>query len=155
MAGAVRDMVHGLKYRNLRAGAPEMGRLLGKKYLESNPPAADVLIPVPLHARRERERGFNQSELLAREVSKATGLPVESRVLRRTRDTPPQVSFGSREERRRNIEGAFESTSKADGKRILLIDDVVTTGSTLSACAGALKTAGSHSVCGLALARQT
>ena len=153
MEGAVREMVYGLKYRNLRASAPDLGRLM-VTHLESNPVAADVLIPVPLHGRRERERGYNQSDLLARELSRGTDVPLETRMLRRTRNTPPQVSMTAPAERRRNIEGAFDCTSGVNGKRVLLIDDVVTTGSTISACASALKAAGAVSAWSLALARR-
>ena len=153
MEGVVRDMVHSLKYQNLRASAPDLGRLLAA-YLAANPLPADILIPVPLHGRRERERGYNQSELLARELGRRTDMQVETRVLRRTRHAPPQVSLKDQGERRRNIEGAFECMSELNGQRVLLIDDVVTTGATMSACAGALKGAGASSVWGLALARQ-
>ena len=104
MTGAVRNIVYDLKYRNIRAAAPDMGLLL-IAYLKSSPMPADVLIPVPLHKRRERERGYNQSELLAREVSKESGIPSETRTLLRTRNTPPQVSMSGIEERRQNIEG--------------------------------------------------
>ena len=152
--GAIRDMVYGLKYRNLRAAAEDLGRLLAA-HLESNPVPADVMMPVPLHKRRERERGYNQSELLARALGKGTAVPVETRALVRTRNTPPQVAIGSQEERRRNVEGAFECTATVAGSMIVLIDDVVTTGSTLFACAAALKAAGASSVWGLALARQS
>ena len=151
--GAVREMVHALKYRNLRAAAPDLGRLLAS-YLDSNEIPADVAMPVPLHPRRERERGYNQSELMARELSKRTGVPVQAGVLRRTRNAAPQVSLNGHEERRRNIDGAFECSSPVEGLRVLLIDDVVTTGSTMSACAGALRAAGASSIWGLALARQ-
>ena len=149
----MREIVHKFKCQNLRAGAPELARLLAV-YMESNQRSPEVLMPVPLHAQRERQRGYNQSELLAREVSKLTGVPMETRVLRRTRNTPPQVAMKSYEERRRNIERAFESRSDVDGQSILLIDDVVTTGSTMSACAEALKATGARWVWGLALARQ-
>ena len=153
MDGAVRDMVYRLKYQNLRAGASDLGRLLAA-CLESNPMPADVLMPVPLHKRRERERGFNQSELLTRETGKRTGIPVDTRALRRTKHRPPQVSIEGHEERRRNIEEAFECATEVEGANVLLIDDVVTIGSTMSACASALKAAGARSVWGLALARQ-
>lgn len=150
--GAMRDMIHNLKYNNVRALAPELGGLL-TAYLGAHRIPCDVLVPVPLHPRRERRRGYNQAELLAREVSKGTGIPVEAGALRRIRDTPPQVSMKSHEDRRRLIQGAFEGTSGLAGHRVLLIDDVVTTGSTMSDCARATKAAGARSVWGLALAR--
>ena len=153
MRGAARDLVHGLKYRNLKASAPEIARLLGD-FLQPNSMPANVLVPVPLHSRRERERGFNQAALLTRELSRLAGMPVESRALRRTRDTPPQVSLDSHEGRSNNIEGAFHCAPGLEGRSVLLVDDVVTTGATMSACAGALKDAGARSVWGLALARQ-
>ena len=153
MGGVVEEMIYGLKYRNMRASAPELGRLL-TAYMESDPIAADVLMPVALHKRRQRERGYNQSELLAREVGKLTGVPMETRTLLRTRNTPLQVSLRSDEERRQNMEGAFRCVSEMVGKRVLLVDDVVTTGSTMSACARVLKEAGARSVWGLTLARQ-
>jgi predicted amidophosphoribosyltransferase len=88
MEGAVREMVYGLKYRNLRSSALELGRLMAA-HLESAHLGADLLIPVPLHRRRERERGYNQSGLLARELGVLTDIPVSARALRRTRNTPP------------------------------------------------------------------
>ena len=153
MEGAVRDMVHSFKYQNLRAAAPELGQLLSA-YLDSSPIRAEVVVPVPLHPRRERERGYNQAELLARELSKRTRLPMGSHSLRRLRNTPPQVSVRSPDERKRAVQGAFECISDIGGQRVLLIDDVVTSGSTMSACATALKAGGARSVWGLALARQ-
>ena len=145
-------MVHDLKYSNLRASAPTLGRLM-VAHVQSDPFRADVLAPVPLHKRRERERGYNQSELLAQEVGKHTDVPVDTKKLRRVRDTAPQVSMPTPEERRRNIEGAFECTGQVSGLTVILIDDVVTTGSTMSACARPLVAAGAASVWGLALAR--
>ena len=150
--GPVRDMVHDLKYANIRAIAPTLGGLLAD-YLGSQRLEADVISPVPLHARRERSRGYNQSFLLAREVSQRVQIPMADDRLLRSIDTPPQVTMSGREERRQNIDGAFECTRDATGLRVLLIDDVVTTGSTMSACASALKDAGAKSVSGLALAR--
>ena len=152
MEGTIRDAVHALKYRNLRAASSTLGRLLGE-WLESNTVSGDVLVPVPLHKRRLRDRGYNQSALLAKEVSKRAGLPVVEDWLVRTRDTPPQVSL-SHQERLRNVEGSFEYTVSVRGQRIILVDDVVTTGSTMSACAVALKAGLAGSVWGLALARE-
>ena len=151
-AGPVRNMVHDLKYSNIRALAPTLGGLLAD-YLGSQPVEIDVLVPVPLHHRRERGRGYNQSVLLAHEVSNRLGVPTADEKLLRSRDTPPQMSMNGREERRDNIDGAFECTQAVAGVRVMLIDDVVTTGSTMSACAAPLKAAGASAVFGLALAR--
>ena len=125
MKGAIRDGIHSLKYRNLRAAVPTLGRLLAQ-WLESKPVPGDVLVPVPLHRRRLRDRGYNQSELLAKEVGRRTGLPVVRDVIVRTRDTAPQVSL-SRQERARNVEGSFACVGNVGGLRIILVDDVVTT----------------------------
>ena len=152
--GAVRDLVHDLKYRNLRASAPELAGLMAE-CLWRNDLNPDVLAPVPLHRSAERLRGYNQSLLLCRELAKLTDIPMRARLLRRKRDTPPQVSMGSHDERRRNMVGAFECDADVRGSTVLVIDDVVTTGSTMSACADALKAAGAASVWGLALARQS
>ena len=153
MEGAVREAIHGLKYRNLKAAAPTLGGLLAQ-CLESNPVSGDVLVPVPLHRRRLRDRGYNQSALLAKEVAKRTGLPVREDVVVRIRESAPQVSISSREERARNVEGSFDCVGSVHGQRLILVNDVVTTGSTMSACATPLKAGGARSVWGLALARQ-
>ncbi len=151
--GSARRMMHDLKYRQIRVAVPYIARLLAE-YLERNPYPVDAYCPVPLHPRRERSRGFNQSELLVRELSGLTGVPVDAGVLRRVRNTPPQVSLGTSGDRQRNIADAFECAADVAGRRYMLIDDVVTTGSTMSACADALKNAGAPNVWGLAFARQ-
>jgi ComF family protein len=153
MEGAVREAVHSLKYRNLRAVAALLGRLLAA-YLESYPLPGEVLVPVPLHPRRLRERGYNQVALLAKELGRRTGLPVAEDMLVRRRDTRPQVSVANREERVRNAEESFACGADVREVAVLLIDDVATTGSTLSACAAALKGSGAKSVWGLTLARE-
>jgi ComF family protein len=153
MEGAIREAIHGFKYRGIRAAAPELGRLLAN-YLESSPLPGDVLVPVPLHRRRLRSRGYNQAALLARELGKLTGTPVNEKLLVRTNDTPPQVQTGGRLERARSVSGSFQCIGSADGLSVVLVDDVTTTGSTLSACASALKSAGAASVWGLALAKE-
>ncbi len=157
MEGAIRQAVHALKYQYVRALSPDMGRLLAE-FIAASPDLsgpADVLVPVPLHPRRERNRGYNQSLLLARETGKAVGLPVEDGALRRSRHTPSQARSASQKERRANVAEAFVAEAAlAQGRRILLIDDVCTTGATLEACAIALKEAGAASVWGLTLARE-
>ena len=152
MEGAIRQGILDLKYRNLRSAAPTLGRLLGRWLLTNRVPG-EALVPVPLHHRRMRERGYNQSALLAKEVGTMMETPVAPGVLVHTRDTLPQVSL-PREERIRNVEGCFACPERVEGKSFILVDDVVTTGSTLSACASALKAAGASSVWGIALARQ-
>ena len=153
MEGPVREGVHSLKYRGIRAAAAELGRLMAQ-YQADQPVPGDVIVPVPLHRRRLRERGYNQSALLAREVSKLSGIPVDEGLLVRTKDTPPQVQAANREQRRTNVEGSFQCPEKVDGRALILVDDVATTGSTLSACASALKDRGAASVWGLVLARE-
>lgn len=119
-------------------------------------PRADIiLIPIPLHTRKKRERGFNQSELIAREISTASSIPLVTHALVRTRYTPPQVKTRSEEERRQNILGAFSATnaSHVRGKTVILIDDVLTTGSTANDAARALKEAGAKEVWALVVAK--
>jgi ComF family protein len=116
---------------------------------------ADLIVPVPLTGRRRRERGFNQAALLGRELSRAVGLPVSEALSRRS-SPRHQAESASAEERWRNVEGAFV-VSRPDsirGRRLLLIDDITTTGATLDACARALREAGAAQVCGLTLARE-
>ena len=114
----------------------------------------DVLVPVPLHPKKLRERGYNQAELLAREIGKGTGLPVDTGLLSRTRHTLPQARSGGPTRRRDNMAGAFDCGSDVSGRSFILVDDVCTTGSTLNACGEALLAAGASSVWGLALARE-
>ena len=154
MEGAIRKAVFSLKYRGLRAAAPELGRLLAQ-YLTDYTAPGDVIVPVPLHHRRLRTRGYNQSALLAHELYKLTALPQANKLLTRFKDAPPQVEAATRSQRRSNVDGSFRASDDAAGLKVLLIDDVVTTGSTMSACAAALKAAGAVSVWGLALARES
>jgi ComF family protein len=126
-----------------------------RDYLDISPLPVDVLVPVPLHRRRLRERGYNQSALLARELGKLTALPVVSDCLVRIRSAAPQARAATAAERRSNVAGAFTCCdARLEGRRVLLIDDVATTGATLNACAGALKAAGTVSVWALVLARE-
>lgn len=150
--GVVKELVYSLKYRNVRASAPRLADLMSA-HLSDKRIAADLIVPVPLHPSRERERGYNQSELLARGISKSTGIPMANGVLARTRNTPPQVSMTTPEERRRNVVGAFECVGDVAGVRVLLIDDVVTTGATVAECSAQLRQAGAAAVWVLSLGR--
>ncbi len=150
----MRQAIYQLKYRNLRALAVPLAKLL-QEYLATNPIPGEVLVPVPLHPKRLRERGYNQSRLLAQELGKLINLPVVDDCLVRLRYAPPQARTLTVDERRRNVAGAFICRDhRLQDKPILLIDDVSTSGATLDACASALKAAGATSVWGLALARE-
>ena len=151
--GTVRQAIHQFKYRHIKAMAAPLGRLLAD-YLRTYPLLGDVLMPVPLHPRRLRERGYNQAALLAKETGRLMGLPVDEVTLLRQRDTITQAKTANAAERRLNVEDAFTCRKELSGERVLLIDDVCTTGATLDACAVALKTAGAGSVWGLTIARE-
>jgi ComF family protein len=148
--GPLREIIHAFKYdKRLSLARPlaELMKRQGAELLDD-----DVrLVPVPLHPRRQRERGFNQ----ARELAKHVGPPVAD-VLLRTRHTPPQVELEGRR-RYANVQGAFRlkrrSEREVGGARLILIDDVTTTGATLQACAEALKAAGALEVSALTAAR--
>lgn len=152
--GLMRQAVHQLKYKNLRALAKPLAKLLND-FLVINPLPGEVLVPVPLHPRRLRERGHNQSHLLAEELSSLINLPVIDDCLIRKRHTPPQARTATVEERRSNIANAFTCVNdRLQDKQVLLIDDVSTSGATLDACAKTLKAAGAVSVWGFVLARE-
>jgi ComF family protein len=150
----VRKSIHELKYRNLKAISPCLAELLAY-YLRENPLPGEALVSVPLHPRRLRERGYNQSGLLARELGKRIGLPVIEDCLIRIKQAQPQVRAVDVEERRRNVADAFVCRDeRVNRKQIILIDDVCTSGATLESCAAALKNRGATSVWGLTLARE-
>jgi ComF family protein len=115
----------------------------------------EVLVPVPLHRKRLRERGYNQSCLLSEELGKLSGLPVVSDCLVRQKNSPPQAKTSTVEERRDNVVGVFDCRDgRLRGKQVLLIDDVATSGATLDACAAVLKASGAVSVWALTFARE-
>jgi len=150
--GWLRRAIHAFKYEDETARVDHLGEALAS-VLPASPPV-DGLVPVPLHSSRLRRRGYNQARLLADRVGRVAGLPTIM-ALERTRATHSQVGLGAAE-RAANVAGAFLPARGVDprGTRLLLVDDVVTTGSTLSACAAALKTAGASFVGALTLARE-
>jgi ComF family protein len=143
-----RALVHALKYGDRIDLAPVMGRWMaraGRELLDG----ADAMIPVPLHWRRLWARRFNQSALLSQAISRETGVPVTDAVLKRVKSTAQQVGL-SQSERAQNVQGAFRvpPDRKADvtGRKLVLVDDVLTSGATSDACARALLRAGAQSV---------
>jgi ComF family protein len=150
-----RALVHALKYGDRLDLAPMMGRWLGqagRELLEE----ADALVPVPLHWRRRWARRFNQSAVLAAEVSAASGVPIAAGALKRVKFTAQQVGL-SRSQRAANVQGAFRVTPEGKaaiaGRRLLLIDDVLTSGATVEGCVKALLRAGARNVDVLVFAR--
>lgn len=153
--GAAREAVHALKYSYLSALAQPMAQLMARYVEEEEAIEADLVVAVPLYARRQRLRGYNQSVLLARELSRLCGLPLAERGLARRRNTPPQARSADAEARKRNVADAFIADGRwVEGRRVLLIDDVMTTGATVDACARALHEAGAASVWALSFARE-
>jgi ComF family protein len=150
---AAREAVHALKFRGLSAIAPAMATLMAQRLAEWSPPVASV-VPVPLAGSRRRQRGYNQSELLAKELSRLTGIPLAAKALARSRSTSPQYRLADRDERRRNVSDAFRRGKEPPQGSVLLIDDVITTGATLDACARMLLEAGATSVFALTFARE-
>lgn len=153
--GPIRDLIHSFKY-NLQTHLRYPLAILSleglNRFLADNDP--HLIVPVPLHRSRLRQRGFNQAVLLGRVLSYHLNLPLLPDTLIRTRPTEPQINL-SASERRVNVKGAF-SVKRADsiaGKRILLLDDVMTTGSTMNECAKELKKAGADMVVAATIAR--
>jgi ComF family protein len=147
--GTLRKLVHLFKYSGMRPLAKPFGELLARVLPRDQ--RFDVIVPMPLHWFKRWQRGFNQADLLAREIGKKWQVPV-SEMVRRRKATSPQAGL-TNAKRRANVRGAFRVRRRLDGLRVLLVDDVLTTGATASACARALKRAGAAHVSLLALAR--
>jgi len=138
--GALAEAIHRLKYE----GHSDLARPLGVLFEASVPPRSDVLVPIPLHPRRLRQRGFDQARLLAEAMGARFGLRVAP-LLRKVRETGPQVGR-DRLARERNVRGAFRADPRVQGLRVCLVDDVLTTGATASAAATACLLAGAARV---------
>jgi ComF family protein len=150
--GPLESAIHRFKYEGWKSLAPALASLLADRLAVEGLPAA-LLLAVPLHERRLRSRGYNQSELLARDLRRRFGLPGRPGPLVRLRDTPPQVGL-DRRGRQANMAGAFAWQGPAlAGRPVILVDDVATTCATLEACAAALRAAGSGAVHGFTVAR--
>ena len=147
--GRLREWIHLYKYGRVKTMAGPLIELLTAAAPRQE--RFDAIVPVPLHWRRRWQRGFNQSELLARGISRKWNLPV-IRALRRIRYTPTQTGL-SNTARRKNVAAVFSARRSFDGQKLLLIDDVLTTGATAAACALALRRVGAGSVKLLTVAR--
>ena len=149
-----RQVIHALKYHRKRSLGPRLGGLLAAALRDDvRFGRVDLVLPVPLHRARLKQRGYNQSDLLARALAEALGKPVPADVLVRTRNTSDQTKL-SAQERRANVAGAFSvrHPEKVAGKHLAVVDDVLTTGATLDACSQALLDAGAQSVFAVAVA---
>lgn len=154
-AHPLREVVQEFKYgRKVALGKP-LGRLMARGCLDFFPRhVVDTIVPVPLHPKRLRWRGFNQAVILAREVSRLWRVPMDPFILLRSRETPPQTQL-TEEERRRNVRGVFTATPQksVEGKTLLLVDDIYTSGATVNECSRTLIRAGAKAVHVLTLAR--
>ena len=148
------ELVHFLKYRRMQRLARAFGSEMARVFKECHELDVNILVPVPLHPIRWRERGYNQSRLLAEVISEHTGKPMQPRCLLRIRYTQPQAKMG-KAERAQNVRGAFSArdAEKVQGRTIGLVDDVLTTGATMSECARVLREAGAEAVYALTIAR--
>jgi ComF family protein len=151
----LRRLIHLLKYENRPDLAPDLARYLAATLAGPEWQALwaqiDAVSPVPLHIERRHQRGYDQAELLARGLSARTGIPLRLDLVERTRQTRAQVGLNAAQ-RRANMRNAFAAVSACTNLHVLLIDDVYTTGATMTACAAALHDAGAVWVCGLTLA---
>lgn len=143
--GPLREAIHALKFGGRTVLAEPLGGMLADVVAGDPRLRPDVIVPVPLHTARLRERGFNQSVLLAQEAGRRLSIPVEADRLQRTRSTAPQTGLAAKE-RRRNVQAAFRVAGPLHARQALLIDDVMSTGSTTRECAKALRQAGASEV---------
>ncbi|MBE0425047.1 MAG: ComF family protein [Nitrospirae bacterium] len=146
--GVLAEAINQLKFYNVKRLLKPLGRLL----LNFDLPEMDGLVPVPLSIRRLRERGFNQSLLIARVISKNIRIPLLMDTLLKVRETPPQTGLSAKE-RLLNLKNAFVVKGNVEGLRLFLVDDVMTTGATVTECSKQLLKAGAKEVVVLTLAR--
>lgn len=149
--GVLKAAVQAFKYQ----GAIELADTLAGRLIHALKQVhlpVDAILPVPLHTHRQAERGYNQAEILSRVVAAELDMPCEPRLLRRVRNTKHQAHLKSAE-REQNVKGAFEAVGNVGGSAFLLVDDVVTTGATISDCARALRAKGAAAVFGIVVSQ--
>jgi len=146
--GPFQHITHALKYQEYKSLGQELGKRIGRLVLDWNM-KPDIIIPVPLHRIKHRERGYNQSEFIAQGIALVIGKPVVLNAVRRKRYTQTQTKL-NHEERRQNMKDAFEvdrrASSQLKGKNCLLVDDIITTGATMNSCARRILAAGATSI---------
>ena len=156
--GPLKKILYHLKYDDDRLVVEDLSVFLGQALedLGKMVKVKDcILVPVPLHWKRMVKRGFNQAELLANRVAYSHDIPIDRRMLKRSRSTSTQHQLG-KQQRKQNVQGAFEANRKhAEGMHVVLVDDLVTSGSTLASCASALMNSGALSVNAITLAYAT
>jgi ComF family protein len=146
--GVLKEAIHLLKFNKHRRLAKPLALLLADLDL----PEADVIVPVPMHIRQLRQREFNQTALIANHLSRITGIPLEIDALKKIKETSAQIDV-DRKERLRNLQKAFAASESVQGQRMLLVDDVITTGATVRECARVLAKSGAIEITVIALAR--
>jgi ComF family protein len=152
--GVVRKAIHQLKYYDLKTISKDLAKIL-YDYITFNKLEYEVIVPVPLHKKRLRHRGYNQSLLIARELGKLTNNDVLTDVLVRVKEGVSQARTTGVQQRMKNVKDAFSYQGySAMNRKVILIDDVCTSGATLESCAEALKSAGAETVWGLTIARE-
>lgn len=140
----VSSSIYAFKYKNRRVYGEVYGREMAKMFRKIiRLWEIDVIVPVPLHRKKQKKRGYNQEEILAKEIGFRVGIPVDTTLIKRKKNTVPQKEF-TRKERKKNLKNAFEVTGKVEGKRVLIIDDIYTTGSTIDSISILLKKAGAE-----------
>jgi len=150
-AGPAGGVVRNFKYRDVTTLTAPMAERMLAALEQIQPVGAEMIVPVPMHPKRQRRRGYNQSELLAKEIAAALEVPCENGLVR-IRDTVQQARLEG-DERRKNLKDAFRAESCVSGWRVLLVDDVYTTGETARQCAEALRKGGAVSVSFLCYAK--
>lgn len=147
--GSLEKLLHALKFERHDFLDDPLASLLEETLRDRE---FDVIAGVPMHRAKERKRGYNQAELLARALSRRVGIQCDMTLLTRRRERATQSSLPKRD-RAANVRGAFAASSRVKGKSILIVDDICTTGETLRACAAALTSAGATRVCAVAVAK--
>jgi len=153
----VRELIHVLKYRRIKEAAEPIAEIIGEYITKTikDDSSSFVIIPIPLHPRREKERGFNQSALIAEIVATESGFPIQSGNLTRTGKTNPQIQMKSYEERKSNVAGCFQikKPELVAGQNIILVDDVFTSGATMKEATKTLKNGGAKKIIGFVVAK--